>query len=201
MSNKEIKQYYEATTERQIRSDLGYTVNMVPEPRIAIDCGCGAGADIEFLLTSGFKVYAFDIEAEAISRCEQRFKDRPEVILSRAGFGTYKFPRASLVVADASLFFCPREEFAPVWNSIYASLYPDGVFCGSFLGPKDTMAGPEYDATAFWPATCVFAEDEVRELFKDYQIYRFTEHKSSGKTAQGIAHDWHIFSVVAKKIC
>ena len=61
------------------------------------------------------------------------------------------------------------------------------------------MAAPDYDATAFWPATSVFAEDEVRELFNGYQICRFTEHKSSGTTAQGVAHDWHIFSVVAKK--
>ena len=45
----------------------------------------------------------------------------------------------------------------------------------------------------------VFNEKEVRRIFDNFEICRFTEHKTSGKTALGISHDWHIFSVVAKK--
>jgi len=199
MPNQEIKEYYDATEDRKIRPDLTFAVNIVDDPKIAVDCGCGAGADIKYLLEKGFKVYGFDIEDESISKCKKRFKNDKDVILSKAGFSSYQYPKASLVVADASLFFCPKTEFDYVWNNIYECLYPNGIFCGSFLGPEDTMSGPKYDKSAFWPDILIFDEKEVREKFQDYEIYRFTEHKTSGKTPEGIPHDWHIFSVVAKK--
>jgi SAM-dependent methyltransferase len=69
MASVEISQYYEATVDRDIRSDLLFAVSMVTGPKIAVDCGCGAGADIDYLLENSFKVYGFDIEAESISRC------------------------------------------------------------------------------------------------------------------------------------
>ena len=199
MPSQEIKEYYDATKDREIRSDLNFAVSLVGDPRIAIDCGCGAGADIEYLVATGFKVYGFDIEDEAIARCNKRFKNNNDVILTKADFSSYQYPRTSLVVADASLFFCPKTEFKYVWNNIYECLYPDGIFCGSFLGPEDTMAGPVNNKSTFWPDTSVFYEKEVKEVFKNYDICRFTEHKTSGKTPQGIPHDWHIYSVVARK--
>ena len=199
MPSQEIEKYYDATHQREIRSDLAFAVDLLGGPKIAIDCGCGAGSDIAYLLAKGFKVYGFDIEDESISRCQKRFVNNNDVILSKAGFGSYKYPSASLVVADASLFFCPKADFGAVWKNIYECLYPNGIFCGSFLGPEDTMAGPGYDESEFWPATLVLNEEEVRDRFKDYNICRFTEHKTSGVTPQGVPHNWHIFSVVAKK--
>jgi len=118
MPSQEIKEYYDATEYREVRSDLTFAVNIVGVPKIAIDCGYGAGTDIEYLLASGFKVYGFDIEDESISRCKKRFKNNSDVILSKAEFSSYKYPRTSLVVADASLFFCPKTEFNYVWSNI-----------------------------------------------------------------------------------
>jgi len=149
MPSKEIKEYFNATENREIRSDLTFAVTMVDDPRIAIDCGCGAGADIEYLLAPGFKVYGFDIEDKSISRCNKRFENNCDVILTKAEFSSYTYPRASLIIADASLFFCQKTEFDTVWNNIYKYLYPIGIFCGSFLGPEDTMTGPIYDKDAF----------------------------------------------------
>ena len=200
MASQQIIEYYNSTQHREIRPELRYAIKIVSQPKIAIDCGCGAGVDIEFLLSSGFKVYGFDIEDESITRCKARFKDNKHVILSKAGFSTYKYPRSSLIVADASLFFCPQKDFNNTWCKIYESLYPDGVFCGSFLGPEDTMAGPCFDTSSFWPGISVFQENEVRALFSKFNIHRFTEHKSTGETPQGQHHEWHIFSVVATKL-
>lgn len=70
MPTKEIIEYYNSTKHREIRSDLTYAVEQVDEPKIAIDCGCGAGADIEYLLSENFKVHGFDSEALAIERCK-----------------------------------------------------------------------------------------------------------------------------------
>lgn len=199
-ATNEINQYYDATTNSEVRSDLLYAITLVNEPKIAIDCGCGAGADIEYLLANNFFVYGFDIEEESIARCKKRFENNHNVALSQASFSSYAYPQASLIVADASLFFCPKTDFVAVWNSINNALSSDGIFFGSFLGPKDTMATQDYDGSAFWSDILVLTETEIKALFKSYQICRFTEHKSSAQTPDGKAHSWHIFSVVVKKI-
>ncbi len=199
MLRPEITKYFNTTENRNIRDDLTFAVQQVRQPKIAIDCGCGAGADISYLVSNGFTVHGFDVEEEAISRCTTRFKNNNNVTLSLASFGTYTYPKASLIVADASLFFCPKPEFTTVWKKIYKSLYPGGIFCGSFLGEEDTMAGPHYKPDYFWPEVAVFEEEGVRAIFANDEILRFNIHKSSGITPQGEPHDWHIYSVVARK--
>jgi len=200
MTAEQIRKYYDSTKDSKVRPDLLLAIEHVDEPKVAIDCGCGAGSDIEQLIKHGFKVYGYDLEEESISRCKERFENNSNVILSRDSFATFDYPRASLVLADASLFFCPKDEFDYVWRKIYACLYTTGIFCGSFLGPDDTMAYSSSSKDSFWPNDLVFNEQETKSNFTNYEICRFTEHKSSGKTEQGLPHDWHIFSVVARKI-
>lgn len=200
MTTDQIKTYYDSTESSEIRSDLLQAVELVKEPRIAIDCGCGAGADIEFLTKHDFTVYGFDIEYESIKRCKDRFRNNNKVILSRDSFNTFIYPRASLILADASLFFCPTAEFDAVWQKIYESLFVGGIFCGSFLGPNDTMTSSKYSKENFWSVNKVFSENDVKSLFTNYAIINFTEHNTSGKTVQGDSHNWHIFSVVAIKV-
>jgi len=200
MATDQIKTYYDDTKSTAIRPDLLQAIELVKEPKIAVDCGCGAGSNIENLATHGFTVYGYDIEDESIIRCKERFNNNSKIILSQDSFSTFDYPRASLVLADASLFFCPESEFDFVWHKIYDCLFAGGIFCGSFLGPHDTMASPSYSKESFWPNSLVFHENKVKSLFKNYEMLSFTEHKLSGKTTQGVPHDWHIFSVVAKKI-
>jgi SAM-dependent methyltransferase len=199
MVSKEITKYFDATEFREIREDLIFAMKMTSEPKIAIDCGCGAGADIDYLVRNGFTVYGFDIEQESVSRCQSRFDGIKNVILSLSSFGAFNYPQASLVVADASLFFCPRAEFKSVWKNIDQCLQSNGVFCGSFLGKEDTMAEVGNNPSVFWPEVTAFDESEVKELFKNFDLLSFKVHKSTGKTSQGVAHNWHIFQVVAQK--
>lgn len=197
--SKEILEYFDSTASSETRDDLRLAVELVNEPKIAIDCGCGAGSDIAFLRAKGFRVYAFDIESEAIERCRERFSYDKSVTLSQDTFSTFDYPSASLILADASLFFCPENEFGEVWCKITQSLLPGGMFVGSFLGPEDTMAGPNYKKEAYWPEVLVVSEEKVRRCLGSYKIESFTEHKTSGKTPDGELHQWHIFSVVARK--
>ncbi len=199
MSSIEVTKYFDATEFREVREDLLFSVDMISEPKVAIDCGCGAGSDINFLLKNGFTVYGFDVEQESISRCQSRFEGIKNVFLSKSSFSTFSYPQASLVVADASLFFCPSSDFKNVWERISQCLYSNGVFCGSFLGLEDTMASSGNNPSVFWPEVSAFEESEVRALFKNFEILRFNVHKSTGKTPQGAIHNWHIFQVVARK--
>jgi len=199
MASEEVREYYDATAESDARLGLTQAIELVGTPKVAIDCGCGAGSNIAYLLAKGFTVHAFDIESEAISRCGERFKNEQNLYLSEDGFNTFSYPHANLVLADASLFFCPEDEFDEVWSKITNALTPGGVFAGSFLGPRDSMAGPDYDKDAFWPNVLVFTETLLRPRFKELEIVNWIEHEADGATAQGAPHHWHIFSVVAKK--
>ena len=199
MLSIEILKYLDATENRETRDDLRRAVGLVEGDKVAIDCGCGAGSDIAFLRSQGFLVHAFDIEEESILRCSKRFEHDSDVQLSQASFNSYDYPKVSLIVADASLFFCPNQQFNMVWGNISNALLPNGVFCGSFLGPEDTMAGPNYNKESYWPDILVMSEEQVKSLFKGFSIASFTEHRTSGRTPDGKLHQWHIFSVVAKK--
>lgn len=203
MTSPEILQYFDATEHRPTRPDLIQAVELVLEnpslSKVAIDCGCGAGSDIAYLRQHNFQVNAFDIEREAIERCGQRFEHDNYVALTQTTFKDFSYPQASLVVADASLFFCPQDEFKTVWQKIGEALLSGGVFTGSFLGAEDTMAGPNYNKDAYWFDVLVTNEIEIKTWFKEYLIESFTEHKSSGVTPGGEHHQWHIYSVVATK--
>ncbi len=200
MLHSPITQYFDATEHREAREDLVFAVQNIGASKVAIDCGCGAGADINYLITNGFTVHGFDLEKESIDRCTRRFKGNNLVSLTRASFSTFNYPQASLVVADASLFFCPQTEFKTVWQKIVECLNTNGVFCGSFLGHEDTMASDTSGASKLWPTVCAFEESEVRSLFKDFEVLRFNEHRSHGKNTQGIKHQWHLYQVVARKL-
>lgn len=196
----DLQRYYDETAEREVRQDLRLAVaELGCEKRVAVDCGCGSGADIAYLLDQGFTIHAFDIEEEAIERCRQRYVDASGLTLSVSTFADFDYPACSLIVADASLFFCPAEDFPLVWQSMQQSLVSGGVFCGSFLGPEDTMAKHPDDAQTFWQTVLPLSKKEVYALFDGFEILNFTEHKASGLTPQGTAHDWHIFAVVARK--
>lgn len=199
MATNDVLQYYEATRNRDTREDMQFAVEQLDQERTAIDCGCGAGSDIAFLRKSGFTVHAFDIEPASIERCQRRFAADSKVHLSVDSFSTFKYPSASLVVADASLFFCPMGEFESVWASIVHALPAGGIFCGSFLGPEDTMAGAANEAQELWGDVLVLTESETRARFTGFEVLRWTEHNLWGENVQGRPHHWHIYSVVARK--
>ncbi|MBD3671005.1 MAG: class I SAM-dependent methyltransferase [Gammaproteobacteria bacterium] len=199
MPSNEISTYYDDSESRETRPELRLATNLVNGPKVAIDCGCGAGSDIAFLRANDFTVHAFDIEEEAIIRCASRFERDENVFLSRSSFLDYSYPSASLIVADASLFFCRENEFSEIWSKMNQALLPCGVISVSFLGPDDTMAGPLYDKEKYWPHVLALTKGQVESLFLDYKIESFTEHTTSGTGPDGKPHHWHIFSVVAVK--
>ena len=199
MPSKEISEYFEATENRDTRDDLKLAIKLVDYPKIAIDCGCGAGSDIAYLRANGFHVHAFDVEEEAIQRCESRFSNEKKVTLSQSTFDKFKYPTASLIVADSSLCFCPEDKFHEVWEKIVQSLLPGGIFVGSFLGAEDSMAGPDYKKEVYWPEVLVTSEETIMHWFRDFKIKTFYEHKSSGVGHDGKPQSWHRYSVVSQK--
>lgn len=126
MVPSEISNYYNETKHRPIRVELVYAVKHVTGDKVALDCGCGAGANIAYLRENNVTVFVFDVESESIELCCQRFRHDDAVSLSLSSFRSY--PKSSLVVADARLFFCPQRDFDIVCQNIGDSLSSGGIF-------------------------------------------------------------------------
>ncbi|WP_260681610.1 class I SAM-dependent methyltransferase [Aliiglaciecola sp. M165] len=200
MQAESKKYYFDSTRDKDIRDELKLASDLSVSKKVAIDCGCGSGSDIGFLLDEGFEVYAFDIEEYAIELCKRRYSRNSKVHLNIATFYDYAYPKTNLFVADSSLFFCHPNKFESVWQEICASLEPNGVFCGSFLGPKDSMIGSGGARTRYWDDLLVLSEERIIQLFENFSIKLFSEHLQEGINIEGAQHRWHIYSLVAKKI-
>lgn len=192
--------YYEKTQNRSPDTTLEFAQSRVSGdlPKIAIDCGCGAGRNTELLRKCGFEVFAFDPDEEAITIYSKRFEKDSDAHFTIDSFQSFEYPQASLIVASYSLFFCPAEDFDESWRRIRASLIPGGVFYGTFLGTKDSWAIDGGIQNGTLPVIS-HAENEVRNLFEGFEIERFDERDFDGKTANGSEKHWHIYSIIAKR--
>lgn len=183
--------YYEANDGRDPREVLLEVLSTYADPGDAVDLGCGAGIDTLAMLTGGWRVFASDAEEEAIARLRARV---PRELGGRlrtavAPMEEVELPRADLLLASFSLFFCDPGRFADVWRRIGEALAGGGRFVGELLGDRDSWA-PEDDISAFTDA-------EARALFDGWSVERFEEEDEDGEACSGPKH-WHVFHVVAR---
>ena len=194
------QEYYETTRDRAPDPILEFACDRVSPslPKVAVDCGCGAGRGVDLMRRRGFYVHAFDVEAEGVAVCRKRFAEDPEVRVSQAGFAEFDYPRASLVVAINSLFFCSPGEFETGWGKIMESLIPGGIFFGTFVGPHDSWADPGFvleEAPDL--KVLIHSEEKVRSLLSRHKFLALDIKDYDGVTALGSKKHWHLISVVA----
>lgn len=182
--------YYAQNEGREPRERLLEVLASYGHPGRAIDLGCGAGIDTVAMLARGWRVFATDAEREAIDRLRARLPaDLAERVETRVSpMEEVELPRADLLLASFSLFFCDPDRFPDVWRRIGAALSDGGRFVGELLGDRDTWA-PEDDISSF-------TEPRARALFDGWTIERFEQEEEDGEACSGPKH-WHVFHVVA----
>lgn len=193
--NTEIwRQYYQKALSRPHlkRTELAVKLNESCT-RVAVDCGCGTGSDIDYLETQGYQVHGFDINPDSIAICNDRFGSKSLVDVTESSFEAFDFPESGIVIANSSLFFADPEQFDDTWYKIVSSIQVGGVFAGDFMGCKDSWASNYRSNTA------PFMESRVRTLFNRFEVVRFTERDEMAKTSLGKMKHWHTYSVVAVK--
>ncbi len=163
-------------------------------PKTVLDCGCGTGSDIAYMLEQGFQVHGFDVREEPLNVCRQRFAGASGLSLSQASFADFQYSPTSLIVANSSLFFCPQPVFADVWQKILAALPVGGIFSGDLLGVEDSWVNsPDHDVSAFMPS-------QVDALFDGFEIIYRHERNDLGQTALGRSKHWHMHTLIARKL-
>jgi SAM-dependent methyltransferase len=184
--------YYDEFQDRAPHEELFEVLGSFGESRhAAIDLGCGTGADSRAMLERGWSVFATDAEQEAIARLRRRVPDdlaaRLETAVAR--MEDVELPRADLVWAHFSIFFCRPEAFPDVWAKVIGAIVPGGRFAGQILGDRDAWA-PNGDISAF-------ARDEALALFDGLEVERFDEVEEDGDVSGEQKH-WHYFYAVAR---
>ena len=163
-------------------------------PKIAIDCGCGAGSESSFLLSNNFKVHAFDPSIEAKNICLNRFKENKNFLFSNHTFEDYNFPKASLIIALFSLFFTPAHSLENVLEKMKDSLSQQGILLIQLLGKDDA-----------WVIDCPekflgFEQEELKQLFnREFDFIFIDELKDNRLLADGTLKFWNIHTLILKK--
>jgi len=106
------QQYYQKTLARSHHPRTEKAASqVVASTNLAIDCGCGTGADIAFLASMGYQVIGFDSHDKAVDICQKRFEYEPSVMVHELSFEDFSYPMASLIIANSSLFLQSRVSF------------------------------------------------------------------------------------------
>ena len=190
--------YYAATEERPPRPTLlraleAFAREGHPAGALAVDLGCGIGRDTLPLLRAGWRVWALDAEADALTKLAQRAAAEKlaglETVCAR--FEEASLPACDLVNASFSLFACTPGRFPDVWRKIVSVLRPGGRFAGHLLGPRDSWA--------VRPETSFVTRAELDGLLASLQLERLEEEEDDSVTPQGEAKHWHIWHVNVRK--
>ena len=163
---------------------------------LATDLGCGKGVDTIGLLKVGFSVTAIDAQTQAINlllksapaKLKKKLKTNVSIfeILKRDDFSS-----VDIFIAIYSLFFCRPSSFDYLWTMIQESIVSGGVFCGHFIGKKDSWASKRGITSV--------NKVKLKQMLKNFEIISFKEEENDNGTITGKPKHWHVFSIVAKK--
>jgi len=188
------RQYYEQALSRPHSKRTEFAVRLNESNlKVATDCGCGTGSDIQYLEQQGFQVHGFDINPDSVAICRDRFRSKSLVEISESSFECFDYPKSGVVIANSSLFFADPSQFEATWSNIKSSIEAGGVFAGDFMGLKDSWV------ENYRSPTTPLSESQVRALLSGFDIIRFFERDEKAKTSLGRMKHWHTYSVVVVK--
>ena len=191
---KKIEKYYNNTKNIPPNYITQKFIKLKIKPTNAIELGCGAGRDTEYLIKNGWNVLAIDKEdVKAIITSRLSKEEQKNFKFSKQEFENLQLEKTNLIVANFSLLFCNQNQFVKLWNKINESILKNGYFVGNFFGNNDEWKKQEEEMT-------FLTKEQVIELFKNFEIIDFKEVEKDCFNGLGIMKHRHIFNVIAKKI-
>ena len=191
---KKIEKYYNNTKNIPPNYITQKFIKLKIKPTNAIELGCGAGRDTEYLIKNGWNVLAIDKEdVKAIITSRLSKEEQKNFKFSKQEFENMQLEKTNLIVANFSLPFCNQKQFVKLWNKINESILKNGYFVGNFFGNNDEWKKQEEEMT-------FLTKEQVIELFKNFEIIDFKEVEKDCFNGLGIMKHRHIFNVIAKKI-
>lgn len=189
---KQFDNYYKATINNKpsllIRKFFDNKYNEKLLGNTAIDLGCGAGNDTEFLISKGFKVTAIDKHEQVKEIINNKKINNEKLDIVIGDFSKIDIPNADLILANMSLFFV-KDNFVVFLKSLLEKVNNNGFFIANFLGKEDDWNGNK----------TTLEKEELLNYFKKYKIEYFSEEKYYKDTALGVNKFWHKYNIIAQK--
>ncbi len=159
---------------------------------IALDLGCGSGAEAEFLAKNGFMVDAIDKSDAAIGYTTDRCKGLT-VDPIQGDFRDFNLrPNYyAIAVAINSLPFVQKDECHVLLKAVQGSLKPGGAVVIAVYGPKHAWA--KRMDMSFWTL------EEFKKLWDGWEIISLNEYKGPWPLVSGQEIFQHRIHLVARK--
>lgn len=159
---------------------------------VALDLGCGVGAEAEYLAKNGFMVDAIDKNETVVKTAKERTSGLTVDVI-QGDFREFALRPGyyALAVAVNSLPFVPKEECRALLKSVQESIKPGGAVVLSVYGPEHAWASrPDM---SFWSV------DEFRDLWKGWDILAIDEVRGPAPLVSGQEIFQHRIRLIAKK--
>jgi cyclopropane fatty-acyl-phospholipid synthase-like methyltransferase len=160
----------------------------------ALDLGCGAGAEAEYLARMGFTVDAIDKNETVAKSAKERCKGLAvNVILGDFLDLKLEPDHYTLITAINSLPFVEKKKCVELIKRLQASLMPGGVAILAVYGPEHEWASRK--DMSFWDI------EEYRALWQDgFVVQQLEEYKGMWPLVTGGEIFQHRLHLVARKI-
>ncbi|GEM_PF-1991225 len=159
---------------------------------VALDLGCGAGAEAEYLAKQGMMVDAIDKSATVVKAAKERCQGLTVDVI-QGDFLEFELrpDYYTLAVAINSLPFVMKEDCVALLKSVQAAVRPGGAVILGVFGPEHAWASRE--DMSFWTL------DEFRALWSGWDVLAMNEFKGVSPLASGSEVFQHRIQVIAKK--
>jgi SAM-dependent methyltransferase len=175
-----------------LRRTLGCAALSGLSAGVAVDLGCGSGADALELLRRGWTVHGVDADPSGLEMLAQAAPSSvcERLHLHHSAYESFTLPECDLVWAGYSLPFCPPRRWPELWSAIKDALRPGGRFAGDFFGPKHAFAA---DGDVL-----LFSEEDLRAQLTGMLVEAFDIEDGVRPSGNQITR-WHAFGVAALK--
>lgn len=182
--------------------DLVRMVVRVPKPRrVALELGCGSGANLKMLVAEGFKTYGIDISPTAVALAA---RDVPEAVVSVQNVCTVPFrPFAPQIICDVGhLCHQPDAEAVQIIQRAHDALEPGGYFFATELlkagtfglsGEQTNTEGTPVEDRGFVNFRTI---ESVMEIFAPFERVNI---ETTSRTYEGMRKYYMRWNVCAQK--
>lgn len=159
----------------------GHREELKPGDRV-LDLGCGAGANMDALLSFGVKISGADYSSNAVAQLEERYAGKLESAECFDMRNAFPYPDNSFdaVIADLSLHYFSWEDTLRIAAQIRRVLRPGGMLIArvhsmrNLNGEESEQIEPGYYMAYGFPRR-YFTMEDITSLFENWNLLSIME--------------------------